>query len=97
VHAIGLSILSGSHCVLVIDVLEGLKQAGIGHLPVIVGGIIPEDDAATLRAAGVRHVYTPRDYDLTRIMAEIIETIAEVHTSSDAPPAATAADSPNAH
>ncbi|MCH7600830.1 MAG: protein meaA, partial [Myxococcales bacterium] len=84
VHAIGLSILSGSHCVLVIDVLEGLKQAGIGHLPVIVGGIIPEDDADTLRAAGVRHVYTPRDYDLTRIMAEIVETIAEAHLSEAA-------------
>lgn len=83
VHAIGLSILSGSHAVLVIDVLEGLKQAGIGHLPVIVGGIIPEDDADVLRAAGVRHVYTPRDYDLSRIMAEIVETIAEVHLSDD--------------
>ena len=83
VHAIGLSILSGSHAVLVIDVLEGLKQAGIGHLPVIVGGIIPDDDADALRAAGVRRVYTPRDYDLSRIMAEIVETIADAHLSDD--------------
>ena len=69
--------------VLVIDVLERLKQEGIGHLPVIVGGIIPDDDAASLRAAGVRHVYTPRDYDLTRMMAEIIETIAVAHLKED--------------
>ena len=79
VHAIGLSILSGSHLVLVIDVLNGLKEAGLGNIPVIVGGIIPEEDADELRAAGVRHVYTPRDFDLTRIMAEIVETVASVH------------------
>ncbi|MDE0912137.1 MAG: protein meaA, partial [Myxococcota bacterium] len=74
VHAIGLSILSGSHSVLVVDVLNGLKEAGLGGLPVIVGGIIPEEDADELRAAGVSRVYTPRDFDLTRIMAEITET-----------------------
>jgi len=79
VHAIGLSILSGSHAVLVIDVLEGLKEAGLADLPVIVGGIIPEADAEDLRAAGVRRVYTPRDFDLTRIMAEIADTVASVH------------------
>src|SRR5690606_4706599 len=54
VHVIGLSILSGSHGVLVVDVLEGLRAAGLGHVPVVVGGIIPEGDAAKLRAAGVR-------------------------------------------
>ncbi len=79
VHAIGLSILSGSHAVLVTDVLAELEEAGLGQLPLIVGGIIPEDDAIKLKAAGVRHVYTPRDFDLTRIMAEIVETIAQVH------------------
>ena len=79
VHAIGLSILSGSHSVLVVDVLNGLKEAGLGGLPVIVGGIIPEEDADELRAAGVSRVYTPRDFDLTRIMAEITETVASVH------------------
>ncbi|MCS5619559.1 MAG: protein meaA [Myxococcota bacterium] len=81
VHAIGLSILSGSHSVLVVDVLNGLKEAGLGGLPVIVGGIIPEEDADELRAAGVSRVYTPRDFDLTRIMAEITETVASVHLS----------------
>jgi len=81
VHAIGLSILSGSHSVLVVDVLNGLKEAGLGGLPVIVGGIIPEEDADELRAAGVSRVYTPRDFDLTRIMAEITETVASVHVA----------------
>ena len=77
VHVIGLSILSGSHGVLVVDVLEGLRQAGLAELPVVVGGIIPEDDAASLRAAGVRRVYTPKDFDLTRIMGEIVDVVAE--------------------
>ncbi len=77
VHVIGLSILSGSHGVLVTDVVERLNEAGLGALPVIVGGIIPEDDAAKLAAAGVRRVYTPKDFDLTRIMAEIVDVVSE--------------------
>jgi len=77
VHVIGLSILSGSHGVLVLDVLERLQKAGLGHLPVVVGGIIPEDDAQRLRAAGVRRVYTPKDFDLARIMDEIADVVAE--------------------
>jgi (2R)-ethylmalonyl-CoA mutase len=77
VHVIGLSILSGSHGVLVMDVLERLKRAGRGDLPVVVGGIIPEDDARKLREAGVRRVYTPKDYDLTRIMGEIVDVVSE--------------------
>jgi (2R)-ethylmalonyl-CoA mutase len=77
VHLIGLSILSGSHGVLVLDVLEGLRRAGLERLPVIVGGIIPEDDAAKLREAGVRRVYTPKDFDLNRIFGEIAELLAE--------------------
>ncbi|MFT5696047.1 MAG: (2R)-ethylmalonyl-CoA mutase [Myxococcota bacterium] len=84
VHAIGLSILSGSHTTLVKDVLAGLKEAGLSNIPVIVGGIIPEADADALRAAGVKHVYTPRDFDLTRIMAEIVETVADVHVEQAA-------------
>ncbi len=64
VHVIGLSILSGSHGVLVVDVLEGLRRAGLERMPVVVGGIIPEDDAAKLREAGVARVYTPKDFDL---------------------------------
>ena len=77
VHVIGLSILSGSHRVLVIDVMERLRKAGLGALPVVVGGIIPESDAERLRAAGVRRVYTPKDFDLARIMEEIAELVAE--------------------
>jgi (2R)-ethylmalonyl-CoA mutase len=77
VHVIGLSILSGSHGVLVIDVLERLREKGLAGLPVVVGGIIPEDDAQKLLAAGVRRVYTPKDFDLTRIMGEIVDVVAE--------------------
>jgi (2R)-ethylmalonyl-CoA mutase len=77
VHLIGLSILSGSHVILVLDVLSGLRKAGLESLPLVVGGIIPEEDAETLRQAGVRRVYTPKDYDLTRIMGEIVDVVAE--------------------
>jgi len=77
VHLVGLSILSGSHCVLVIDVLEKLREAGLGDLPVVIGGIIPEDDAEKLRKAGVRRVYTPKDFDLTRIMSDIVDVVEE--------------------
>jgi (2R)-ethylmalonyl-CoA mutase len=79
VHVIGLSILSGSHRVLVIDLLERLRADGQGEIPVVVGGIIPDDDAQKLIEAGVRRVYTPKDFDLTVIMAEIVELVAEVH------------------
>ena len=77
VHLIGLSILSGSHGVLVLDVLDRLRKAGLERLPLVVGGIIPEEDAEALRHAGVRRVYTPKDYDLTRIMGEIVDVVAE--------------------
>ena len=77
VHVIGLSILSGSHGVLVTDVVEQLKNEGMGTIPVVVGGIIPDDDADKLVAAGVRRVYTPKDFDLTRIMDEIVDVVAE--------------------
>ena len=76
VHVIGLSILSGSHGVLVRDVLEGLRQDD-GMVPVVVGGIIPEDDARALLEAGVERVYTPKDFDLTRIMTEIVDVVKE--------------------
>jgi (2R)-ethylmalonyl-CoA mutase len=79
VHVIGLSILSGSHGVLVRDVLERLDKEGLQDLPVIVGGIIPEDDAAGLQAAGVRRIYTPKDFDLTRIMGDIVELVSETN------------------
>ncbi len=81
VHVIGLSLLSGSHGILVLDVLEQLAKNGIGDVPVIVGGIIPEADAEKLLAAGVRRIYTPKDFDLTRIMGEIAELAAESYGS----------------
>jgi (2R)-ethylmalonyl-CoA mutase len=77
VHVIGLSILSGSHEVLVGDVLARLRAEGCEALPVVVGGIIPEEDALRLRRAGVRRVYTPKDFDLTRILGEIVDVVAE--------------------
>ena len=76
VHVIGLSILSGSHGVLVLDVLGRLRDAGV-RVPVVVGGIIPEDDAAQLRAAGVARVYTPKDFDLTRVLGEVVSVAEE--------------------
>ena len=75
VHVVGLSILSGSHVALVGEVLRGMRAAGIDDIPVVVGGIIPPEDAAALKAAGVARVYTPKDYDLTRIVADIVELI----------------------
>ena len=75
VHVIGLSILSGSHMELVPTIIDGLRDAGIGYVPVIIGGIIPDSDAAKLRAAGVAKVFTPKDYELTDIMGEIVDVI----------------------
>jgi ethylmalonyl-CoA mutase len=77
VHVIGLSILSGSHAELIPSVLEALKDAGAGDVPVVVGGIIPESDAARLKEAGVAAVYTPKDWDLNRMMRDIVELVAE--------------------
>jgi len=77
VHVVGLSILSGSHAQLIPSVIEALGEAGVGDVPVIVGGIIPDGDAAQLREAGVAAVYTPKDFDLNRIMHEIVELVAE--------------------
>ena len=75
VHVIGLSILSGSHIPLVRDVMARLQKAGITHIPVIAGGIIPEDDAKELRAMGVAKVYTPKDFELNKIMADIVTLV----------------------
>ena len=75
VHCVGLSILSGSHMELVPQVLDGLKAAGAGDLPVIVGGIIPERDAASLRQMGVAAIFTPKDFGLTQIMGGIVDAI----------------------
>jgi (2R)-ethylmalonyl-CoA mutase len=82
VHVIGLSILSGSHDVLVLDVLDRQKRCAADGVPVVVGGIIPEDDAAKLLDAGVKRVYTPKDFDLNRIMGEIVDVVAEANTGA---------------
>lgn len=75
VHAVGLSILSGSHVPMVMAVLERMRDVGLGDVPVIVGGIIPPADAARLKAAGVAAVYTPKDYQLDDIMRDIVAII----------------------
>ncbi|MFF2204050.1 protein meaA [Streptomyces sp. NPDC058145] len=75
VHAVGLSILSGSHAQLVPDVLERLRVAGATDIPVIAGGIIPNGDAEELRAAGVAAVFTPKDFDITGIIGRIADEI----------------------
>ena len=78
VHVIGLSILSGGHALLVPEVIGRLKDLGVdpAEVPVIVGGIIPDEDARALEAAGVAKVYTPKDYNLTRIVGEIAGVVA---------------------
>ncbi|MBW3639183.1 MAG: protein meaA [Actinobacteria bacterium] len=79
VHVIGLSILSGSHMQAVPAVLRGLQEAGIGDVPVVVGGIIPDGDAARLLAAGVARVFTPKDFELTAIMRAVVDVVREAN------------------
>lgn len=74
-HVIGLSILSGSHIPLVEDVLKRMQVAGIAHIPVIVGGIIPEEDSQRLQKMGVSKVYTPKDFELNTIMTDIVALV----------------------
>ena len=71
-HVIGLSILSGSHLPLISETLRRMREAGLADTPLVVGGIIPEDDAQALRAMGVAAVYTPKDFELNRIMLDIV-------------------------
>ncbi len=77
VHVVGLSILSGSHAELIPSVLAALREAGVADIPVVVGGIIPENDAVNLREAGVAAVYTPKDWDLNQMMRDIVGLVAE--------------------
>ncbi|MFO1035970.1 MAG: protein meaA [Geminicoccaceae bacterium] len=72
VHIVGLSILSGSHLVLVKDVLRRMRDLGLGDVPVVVGGIIPPEDEKELLAAGVARVYTPKDYQIHEIMDDLV-------------------------
>jgi (2R)-ethylmalonyl-CoA mutase len=87
VHVIGLSILSGSHAELIPSVLAALADAGVENVPVVVGGIIPDADAARLREAGVAAIYTPKDWDLNQMMRDIIALVAERHGADTAAPA----------
>lgn len=75
VHLVGLSILSGSHVPLASEVCEKLIAAGLSHIPVVVGGIIPPDDALKLKSAGVTAIYTPKDFDMTGIMIDMVDII----------------------
>ncbi len=74
-HVVGLSILSGSHIALVRDVVARMRSSGLGDIPVVVGGIIPPEDAQALQQAGVAAVYTPKDFELNRIMSEVVRIV----------------------
>ena len=75
VHVVGLSILSGSHLALVRDVMERMRAEGLCDIPVVVGGIIPPQDARALKAMGVAGVYTPKDFQINDIMADIVRLV----------------------
>jgi len=75
VHVVGLSILSGSHVPLVREVVERMRKEGLEEVPVVVGGIIPPEDAKTLKAMGVAAVYTPKDFQLNDIMSDIVKLV----------------------
>jgi ethylmalonyl-CoA mutase len=83
VHVVGLSILSGSHLPLVADVMARMKEAGIDDVPVVVGGIIPPQDASALKGAGVAEVYTPKDFELNRIIADVVRIVEGAAPSRD--------------
>jgi (2R)-ethylmalonyl-CoA mutase len=95
VHVIGLSILSGSHRELIPAVLAALHEAGV-TAPVVVGGIIPDQDVAALRQAGVAAVYTPKDFDITRIMHDIVELVGAGAERAQIAPNGVAGDGPGA-
>jgi len=77
VHVVGLSILSGSHLPLIKEVMDRMRAAGLDDVPVVAGGIIPDSDAAELVAYGVARVYTPKDFELNKIMADIVALVAQ--------------------
>jgi ethylmalonyl-CoA mutase len=79
VNLVGLSVLSGSHLAAVPAVLDGLRSCGLGDVPVVVGGIIPADDAVALRSAGVARVFTPKDFALTEIVDELVTVVREAN------------------
>ncbi len=94
VHLVGISILSGSHMELVPEVLDQMREAGAGDVPVIVGGIIPDSDAARLKALGVAEVFTPKDFGLNEIMDRFVDVIRESRGLDPADAAPDPASSP---
>ncbi|WP_338185149.1 protein meaA [Jatrophihabitans sp.] len=80
VDVVGLSILSGSHLSVVPEVVEGLRAAGLDDVPVVAGGIIPEPDAVILRAAGVARVVTPKDFEITDVLGQIVDAIEQARS-----------------
>jgi (2R)-ethylmalonyl-CoA mutase len=81
-HVVGLSVLSGSHLPLVADVVGRMKKAGL-DVPVVVGGIIPPEDAEALENAGVAAVYTPKDFELNRIMSDVVRIVERANRASN--------------
>jgi (2R)-ethylmalonyl-CoA mutase len=77
-HVIGLSVLSGSHLPLVHDVVGRMKQANL-NVPLVVGGIIPPEDVAELEKAGIAAVYTPKDFELNRIMSDVVRIVEQAN------------------
>src|SRR5690606_35939296 len=75
VHVVGLSILPGSHVPLVQEIMERMRAAGLGDIPVVVGGIIPPEDEAKLKGYGVAAVYTPKHFQLNDIMSDIVRLV----------------------
>jgi (2R)-ethylmalonyl-CoA mutase len=80
VDVVGLSILSGSHLSIVPDVVAGLREAGLDDVPVVLGGIIPEADVATMKDAGVARVFTPKDFAITDVLGEIVDAIEDARS-----------------
>ena len=81
-HVIGLSVLSGSHLPLVHDVVGRMKQANL-NVPLVVGGIIPPEDAAELEKAGIAAVYTPKDFELNRIMSDVVRIVEQANGATE--------------
>jgi (2R)-ethylmalonyl-CoA mutase len=82
VDVIGLSILSGSHVPLVRDVVERMRAEGLDGVPVVVGGIVPPEDEATLKKAGVAAVYTPKDFQINQIMSDVVRIVEQANAKA---------------
>jgi len=82
-HIVGLSVLSGTHVSLAREVMTELRKAGVGHVPVVVGGIIPPADAEALRRSGVARIYTPKDFDINHIMRDFVGLVANTADRRD--------------